>query len=145
MGEAPIYLDGFATLPLAPEARDAMLKVWEQPGNAGAPNASGERAARQIAHGRGEVAALIGAAQTQAATLLKSFREFAEENSLGKLQEVYSGFFDLNSICHPNVGYQLFGENYKRSVFLVSLKKRYRDTGFEANAEEISEGMWTVR
>lgn len=35
MTEAPIYLDGFATLPLAPEAREAMLAVWGQPGNAG--------------------------------------------------------------------------------------------------------------
>ncbi|WP_230482670.1 cysteine desulfurase family protein [Sphingomonas sp. Leaf21] len=59
---APIYLDGFATLPLAAEARDAMLAVWEQPGNAGSPNASGERAARIIAEGRAEVAKLIGAA-----------------------------------------------------------------------------------
>src|SRR5688572_754471 len=59
---APIYLDGFATLPLASEARVAMLKAWEQPGNAGSPNASGERAAHTIAEGRSQVAALIGAA-----------------------------------------------------------------------------------
>lgn len=65
MAELPIYLDGFATLPLAPEARDAMLKVWEQPGNAGSPNASGERAARIIADGRAKVAALIGAAPSE--------------------------------------------------------------------------------
>ncbi|CAM3792539.1 aminotransferase class V-fold PLP-dependent enzyme [Paracoccus yeei] len=65
MAEPPIYLDGFATLPLAPEARDAMLAVWEQPGNAGSPNASGERAARIIANGRADVAALIGAAPSE--------------------------------------------------------------------------------
>lgn len=65
MAEAPIYLDGFATLPLAPEARDAMLAVWEQPGNAGSPNASGERAARIIADSRAEVAELIGAAASE--------------------------------------------------------------------------------
>lgn len=58
----PIYLDGFATLPLAPEARRAILSVWDHPGNAGSPNASGERAASIIADGRAEVAALIGAA-----------------------------------------------------------------------------------
>jgi cysteine desulfurase len=58
----PIYLDGFATLPLAPEARHAILAVWEQPGNAGSPNAAGERAASIIADGRAQVAALIGAA-----------------------------------------------------------------------------------
>ncbi|RDD72742.1 cysteine desulfurase family protein [Paracoccus versutus] len=61
-GEKPIYLDGFSTLPLAPAARDAMLAVWEQPGNAGSPNGSGERAARIIADGRAAVADLIGAA-----------------------------------------------------------------------------------
>ncbi|MFA6032246.1 MAG: aminotransferase class V-fold PLP-dependent enzyme [Myxococcota bacterium] len=62
MGTVPIYLDGFATLPLAPEAREAILSVWEQPGNAGSANGSGERAARIIADARADVAALIGAA-----------------------------------------------------------------------------------
>ncbi|TIU12252.1 MAG: cysteine desulfurase [Mesorhizobium sp.] len=61
----PIYLDGFATLPLAPEAREAMLAVWAQPGNAGSPNVPGEIAARTIADGRGSVADLIGAAASE--------------------------------------------------------------------------------
>jgi cysteine desulfurase len=61
----PIYLDGFATLPLAPEAREAMLAVWTHPGNPGSPNVSGELAARAIADGRGSVADLIGAAASE--------------------------------------------------------------------------------
>ncbi|KAA1183934.1 cysteine desulfurase [Rhizobium tropici] len=61
----PIYLDGFATLPLAPEAREAMLAVWTHPGNAGSPNVSGELAARAIADGRGSVADLIGATASE--------------------------------------------------------------------------------
>ncbi|WP_323493999.1 cysteine desulfurase family protein [Sphingomonas sp. 10B4] len=61
----PIFLDGFATLPLAPEARDAMLAAWTFPGNAGSPNGSGERAARIIADARADVAALIGAAPAE--------------------------------------------------------------------------------
>jgi len=91
-----------------------------------------------------ECAALIGAAQRQAAALLEAFRGFAEETPLGKLQEVYSGFFDLNSICHPYVGYQLFGENYKRSSFLVGLKQSYRAEGFEASANEIPDRLSIV-
>lgn len=63
--EAAIYLDGFATLPLAPEARSAILSAWEYPGNAGSPNAAGERAATIVADGRAEVAALIGAAPNE--------------------------------------------------------------------------------
>src|SRR5437764_2878870 len=97
-----------------------------------------------LANKAAECAVLIGAAQPEAAALLESFRRFAEETSLGKLQEVYSGFFDLNSICHPYVGYQLFGENYKRSSFLVGLKKAYRDEGFEASASEIADGLSIV-
>lgn len=61
----PIYLDGFATLPLAPEARDAMLAVWAHPGNAGSSNVSGEIAARTIADGRGSVANLLGAVASE--------------------------------------------------------------------------------
>jgi len=97
-----------------------------------------------LARKTAECAALIGAVQPQAAALLENFRDFAEENSLGRLQEVYSGFFDLNSICHPYVGYQLFGENYKRSTFLVGLKKSYRDEGFEACATEIPDRLSIV-
>lgn len=61
----PIYLDGFASLPLAPEVRDAMLAVWDAPGNAGSPNRSGERAAGIVADGRAAVAQLIGAAPSE--------------------------------------------------------------------------------
>jgi len=91
-----------------------------------------------------ECAALIGAAQPEAVALLESFRSFAEETSLGKLQEVYSGFFDLNSICHPYVGYQLFGENYKRSIFLIGLNKAYRAEGFEASTTEMPDRLSIV-
>src|SRR5262249_40424193 len=83
-----------------------------------------------LARKAAECAALIGAAQPEAAVLLENFCRFAEEKSVGKLQEVYSGFFDLNSICHPYVGYQLFGENYKRSIFLIGLKKAYPAEAF---------------
>jgi len=91
-----------------------------------------------------ECAALVGRVQPQAAKLLAIFRDFAEEHPLGKLQEVYSGFFDLNSICHPYIGYQLFGENYKRSVFMVELKKSYRAEKFEEPADDVPDRLSTV-
>jgi nitrate reductase delta subunit len=91
-----------------------------------------------------ECAALVRGVQPHAAALLESFRSFAGEIEVGKLQEVYSGFFDLNSICHPYVGYQLFGENYKRSIFLVELKKSYRASGFESDPAEIPDRLSIV-
>jgi len=65
MGDCPIYLDGLASTPLAPEARDAMLRVWSLPGNAGSPHIAGERAAREIIAARCSVAALIEAAPSE--------------------------------------------------------------------------------
>ena len=61
----PIYLDGFATLPLAPEAQEAMIAAWTKPGNAGSSNLAGELASRTIAKGRQSVADLIGAAPSE--------------------------------------------------------------------------------
>ena len=60
-----VYLDGFATQPLAPEARMAMLSAWDRPGNAGSPNAAGEEAAAFVAAGRAAVASLIGASASE--------------------------------------------------------------------------------
>lgn len=65
MYSPPIFLDGFSTQPLAPEAKTAMLSAWEQPGNAGAPNGAGERAASLVAAGRTAVADLVGAAASE--------------------------------------------------------------------------------
>jgi nitrate reductase delta subunit len=97
-----------------------------------------------LAQKAAECASLIGGAQPEAAALLESFHRFAQETPIGKLQEVYSGFFDLNSICHPYVGYQLFGENYKRSMFLIGLKKAYRAEGFEASDSDMPDRLSIV-
>jgi cysteine desulfurase len=86
----PIYLDGFATLPLAPEAQAAILAAWSRPGNAGSPNAAGEHAARIVADGRSAVAALIGAAPdevifTSGATEANNLAIFGAARALARL------------------------------------------------------------
>lgn len=91
-----------------------------------------------------ECEALLDSAAPDAAALLHDFRSFAGETPIGKLEEVYSGFFDLNPICHPYVGYQLFGENYKRSSLLLGLMDRYRAEGFQATPNEIPDRLSIV-
>lgn len=91
-----------------------------------------------------ECETLLDAVAPEAATLLGDFRGFAEESPLGRLEEVYSGFFDLNPVCHPYLGYQLFGENYKRSSFLIGLKERYRAEAFHASTNEIPDRLSIV-
>ncbi|MBI2856111.1 MAG: molecular chaperone TorD family protein, partial [Chloroflexi bacterium] len=77
----------------------------------------------------------------EAAPLLHAFHTFAQETPMGRLEEVYTGFFDLNPVCHPYVGYQLFGESYKRSSFLLQLKDMYRAEGFQFSESELPDRL----
>ncbi|HLC30023.1 MAG TPA: nitrate reductase molybdenum cofactor assembly chaperone [Dehalococcoidia bacterium] len=81
-------------------------------------------------------AALLNRAP-EAVSPLGEFRSFVEGALQGRLEEVYTGVFDLNPVCHPYVGYQLFGESYKRSAFLLGLKERYGAQGFQAPDSEL--------
>lgn len=59
--DEPIYFDGFATTPLALEAREAMIRASSQPGNPGSPHFSGARASAILEKAREDVASLVGA------------------------------------------------------------------------------------
>ncbi|MEO8355121.1 MAG: nitrate reductase molybdenum cofactor assembly chaperone [Chloroflexota bacterium] len=77
----------------------------------------------------------------KAAALLKEFHEYAETLSQGRLEEVYTGTFDLDAACHPYIGYHLFGETYKRSAFMVELKESYKAQGFEMPGNELPDHL----
>ncbi len=78
----------------------------------------------------------------QALEPLRAFRAYVEATGLAALEETYSGFFDLNPLCHPYVGYHLFGETYKRSVFLLGLKERAG--GFASDGAELPDRVSVV-
>ncbi|MBL8171233.1 MAG: hypothetical protein JNJ50_23945 [Acidobacteria bacterium] len=42
---------------------------------------------------------------------------------LASLQETYTQTFDLNPVATLEIGYHLFGENYKRGLFLAQLRE----------------------
>lgn len=77
----------------------------------------------------------------EAGRLLSRFRSSIEHMSADRLEEVYTAIFDLNATCHPYIGYQLFGETYKRSVFLVECKEHYRAHGFTAPDIELPDRL----
>lgn len=59
---APVYLDGHATTPLAPEAHAAMEPWWHaQVGNPHSPHRHGQYADAAVENARAEVAELVGA------------------------------------------------------------------------------------
>lgn len=54
---------------------------------------------------------------------LIEFRSGIATLTLSELQELYTRTFDLNPVCALEVGYHLFGENYKRGEFLAHLRE----------------------
>jgi nitrate reductase delta subunit len=66
---------------------------------------------------------LMNSVPTPCAALLLEFLQAIEGLPLSTLQERYTQTFDLNPVCNLEIGYHLFGENYKRGVFLANLRE----------------------
>jgi nitrate reductase delta subunit len=66
---------------------------------------------------------LMNHQRLSSAALLLEFLQAVEALSLATLQERYTQTFDLNPVCNLEIGYHLFGENYKRGVFLANLRE----------------------
>lgn len=71
----------------------------------------------------------------QASQLMASFLDFVESTSFGRLEEVYTGTFDINPACHIFAGHILFGESFKRGAFMAKLAEEYQTHGFDAKKE----------
>jgi len=85
--------------------------------------------------------ALVTERQPEAASLLADFRTFTGLVPLGRLQEIYTSAFDLDTLSdldatlYPYVGHHLFGESYKRSAFMTELSSRMRASGYVVERE----------
>ncbi len=55
--------------------------------------------------------------------------------SLEQLEELYTATFDMQPVCYPYVGYQLFGESYKRGAFMAQLNEAYHACGYSTGQE----------
>src|ERR1035441_8882660 len=80
----------------------------------------------------GKFLPVVAASDVEAARLLRRFREFLEETPAERIEEIYAGTFDLQPLCYPYIGYQLFGEEYRRGIFMALLREHYRSSGFAA-------------
>ena len=84
---------------------------------------------------------LVAADSPGAAALLDAFLADLDSVPAERLEELYSGAFDLtmtvdaDATCYPYVGHHLFGESYRRSRFMAGLVERYRPHGFDAGTE----------
>ena len=57
------------------------------------------------------------------------------ELSIKKQQEYYMKTFDVQAVCYLDIGYILFGEDYKRAQLLVNLQEEYKRAGIDCGTE----------
>ncbi len=72
---------------------------------------------------------------SEAATSLESFLDFIVTNDFSRIEEAFTGTFDLQSLCHPYVGYQLCGESQQRTMFMLKLRELYKQYDFISGNE----------
>lgn len=71
----------------------------------------------------------------ESAATMNPFIEFLSRSSLTAIQELFLRSFDVQAITTLDIGFTLFGEDYKRGQLLVHLNKEHRDAGNDCNTE----------
>ena len=95
------------------------------------PVALGRPDAQQVAR---DCAAAIASEQPQAAALFNQFCREIDGLSTDELQELFTRTFDLNPACTLEIGWQLYGEDYRRGEFLVQMRQGLREKGLPESA-----------
>jgi nitrate reductase delta subunit len=67
--------------------------------------------------------------------LLREFLRDVQSAPVPLLQECYTQIFDLNPVCTLEAGYHLFGENYKRGLFLANLSETEKGHDLALNGQ----------
>lgn len=67
--------------------------------------------------------------------ILIDFVEFSQKASLKEMEEVYTRTFDVQAITTLDIGYVLFGDDYKRGELLVNLNRELRQAEIDPENE----------
>lgn len=71
----------------------------------------------------------------EAADAMQPFMDFMEISSFQEMQELFLRSFDLQAITTLDIGFVLFGEDYKRGKLLVHLNEEHRNAGNDCYSE----------
>ena len=67
--------------------------------------------------------------------ILDEFTQFAKSKSLDEIQELHTRSFDVQAITTLDLGYLLFGDDYKRAELLVNLSRERKEAGNNCGLE----------
>ena len=71
----------------------------------------------------------------EAALVLKPFIDYMEKSSIVDMQELFLRSFDVQAITTLDIGFILFGEDYKRGKLLVHLNEEHHKAGNDCETE----------
>lgn len=71
----------------------------------------------------------------KAYTELLPFTDWVNHLSLYEIEEVFGKTFHIQAVCYLDLGYVLFGEDYKRGEFLVQMKNEQRKANNDCGDE----------
>jgi nitrate reductase assembly molybdenum cofactor insertion protein NarJ len=77
----------------------------------------------------------IQTSYTEAAESLRKFEEFVHRTPLDTMEEIYTKTFHIQAICYLDLGYVIFGEDYKRGEFLAHMKREQREAGNDCGTD----------
>lgn len=66
---------------------------------------------------------------------LQTFRDEIKTLTAEQLEELYTKTFDIQGLCCLDLGYVLFGEDYKRGEFLVHVSRLQRENNVNVESE----------
>lgn len=82
-----------------------------------------------------EIRDSLGKLYPDACSELDQFLELLPVHDLTTMQELYTRSFDVQAMTTLDVGYVLFGDDYKRGVLLANLNSEYREANVDTGTE----------
>lgn len=71
----------------------------------------------------------------EAADILEPFASFVRQSSLHTLEELFTRSFEVQAVTTLDLGYLLFGDDYKRAELLVNLNREHREANNNCGIE----------
>jgi nitrate reductase assembly molybdenum cofactor insertion protein NarJ len=78
-----------------------------------------------------------------AANEMQRFVDYINSKSLEDIEEVFGKTFHIQAICYLDIGYVIFGEDYKRGEFLVHMKQEQQKANNDCG-EELADNLANV-
>jgi nitrate reductase assembly molybdenum cofactor insertion protein NarJ len=90
-----------------------------------------------------ETATMLKENYPEAYKEIKPFVDIVNSNTLFETEEIFGQTFHIQAICFLDLGYVLFGEDYKRGAFLVQMKNEQRIANNDCG-EELADNLPNV-